>query len=182
MILFNQGDCLARAVSLDGRSRSRRERYRIETVGTSYLGRRVAGSLGLRVTGEQTTILKLMQQPQHVASVTVVSHGWLALNVVELLVMFIPLAIAAIERTGRTIRESGFTGVALAILVIVTPALDEFCNGGGSFLGVGTNHLELKEDAALGTERHQVQNALCISDSVVPENTNVGLEPLRDLY
>ena len=140
---------MSRAVPLDGRSGSRPERYRIQAISTSDLGRRVAGSLGLRGTGEQTTILKLTQQRQHVASMTVISHGWLALKVVELLVMLIPLAIAAIERTGRTIRESGFTGVALAILVIVTPALDKFCNGGGSFPGVGTNHLELKEDAAL---------------------------------
>jgi len=87
-----------------------------------------------------------------------------------------------IERRGRPITGSGFRGVVSGILVIVKAALNEFDKGGAGFLGVRTNNLELKEGSTLGAKRNQVQNALSIGDTVVPEHTNVGLKPLRDLY
>ena len=60
------------------------------------------------------------------------------------MVRLIPLAIAAIERTGHPIRESGFRGVVPAILVIVEAVFYEFGKGSGVFLEVRTDHLEIE--------------------------------------
>ena len=64
------------------------------------------------------------------------------------------------------------------IAVFMDMTFNELGKSGDGFLGVGTARFELDQRAELGTQRHQVQDALCIGLPAVPENTNFGLELL----
>ena len=74
VILFDQGDRLARAVSVNGRASRRLERDRVETVCRGNFRRRVAADLRLHVGRQKAAIVELINERKCASHPPAVAH------------------------------------------------------------------------------------------------------------